>query len=81
LNLGLIELYIYVYDSNIIGVVGDALERNFVRHLEGYIRAKCHTEHKDSLYGQNADRTSQEAHCVSATEPNRLMLFRESVAV
>jgi hypothetical protein len=26
-------------------------------------------------------RTSQETHYVSATEPNRLMLFRETVAV
>jgi hypothetical protein len=26
-------------------------------------------------------RTSQETHYISATEPNRLMLFRETVAV
>jgi hypothetical protein len=29
----------------------------------------------------NSDRTSQAAHYVSATNPNRLMLFRETVAV
>jgi hypothetical protein len=29
----------------------------------------------------NSVRTSQETHYVSATEPNRLMLFRETVAV
>jgi hypothetical protein len=30
------------------------------------------TEHTDTLW---AVRTSQETHCVSATEPNRLVLF------
>jgi hypothetical protein len=40
-----------------------------------------HTEHTDTLCGQNAVRTSQETHYVSATEPNLLMLFRETVAV
>jgi hypothetical protein len=29
----------------------------------------------------NSVRTSQETHYVSATKPNRLMLFRETVAV
>jgi hypothetical protein len=29
----------------------------------------------------NAVRTSQETHYVSATKPNRLMLFRETAAV
>jgi hypothetical protein len=29
----------------------------------------------------NSVRTSQEAHYVSATEPNRLMVFGETVAV
>jgi hypothetical protein len=29
----------------------------------------------------NSVRTSQETYYVSATEPNRLMLFRETVAV
>jgi hypothetical protein len=34
------------------------------------------------LYGyKDSVRTSQETHCVSATKPNRLMLFREAVAV
>jgi hypothetical protein len=44
--------------------------------------------HINTLCGQNADfiyknsvRTSQETHYVSATETNRLMLFRETVAV
>jgi hypothetical protein len=40
-----------------------------------------HTEHTDTLSGQNAVRTSQKTHYVSATEPSRLMLFRETVAV
>jgi hypothetical protein len=30
---------------------------------------------------KNRVRTSQETHYVSATEPNRLMLFRETVTV
>jgi hypothetical protein len=30
-----------------------------------------HTEHTDTLCGQNSVRTSQEAHYVSAREPNR----------
>jgi hypothetical protein len=47
-----------------------------------------HTEHTDTLCGQNAEfqyvnsvRTSQETQSVSATKPSRLMLFRERVAV
>jgi hypothetical protein len=40
-----------------------------------------HTEHTDTLCGQNAVSTSQETHYISATEPNRLMLLRERVAV
>jgi hypothetical protein len=38
-------------------------------------------EHTDTLRGQNVARSSQETHCVSVTEPNRLMLFGEIVAV
>jgi hypothetical protein len=34
-----------------------------------------HTEHTDTV------RTSQNTHCSSATEPNRLMLFEETAAV
>jgi hypothetical protein len=34
-----------------------------------------HTEHADTV------RTSQETHYMSATESNRLILFREPVAV
>jgi hypothetical protein len=34
-----------------------------------------HTEHIDPI------RTSQETYYISATKPNRLMLFRETVAV
>jgi hypothetical protein len=34
-----------------------------------------HTEHTDTV------RTSQETHYISTTEPNRLMLFKETVAV
>jgi translation initiation factor IF-1 len=45
-----------------------------------------HTEHTDTLCGQNAiytnpDRTSHETHDVCATKPKRLMLFGERVAV
>jgi hypothetical protein len=40
-----------------------------------------HTEHTDTLCGQDAVRTLQETHYISATEPNRLLLFRETVAV
>jgi hypothetical protein len=45
------------------------------------VYSENHTEHTDTLCGQNAVRTSQETHYVSATETNRLMLFRETVAV
>jgi hypothetical protein len=44
-------------------------------------------EHINTLCGQNAVgyinsvRASQETHCVSITKPNRLMLFREIIAV
>jgi hypothetical protein len=37
-------------------------------------------EYRDFIY-KNSVRTSQETHCVSATETNRLMLFGETVAV
>jgi hypothetical protein len=45
-----------------------------------------HTEHTDTLCGQNAIYTNpvctpQETHYVSTTKPNRLMLFGETVAV
>jgi hypothetical protein len=33
------------------------------------------------LVYMNPVRSSQETHCVSATEPNRLMLFEETVAI
>jgi hypothetical protein len=36
---------------------------------------------KIALIYINSIRTSQETHYVSATKPNRLMLFRETVAV
>jgi hypothetical protein len=38
-------------------------------------------EHTDTLCRHNEVRTSQEAYYVSAIEPNRLMLFRGTVAV
>jgi hypothetical protein len=51
------------------------------------IYCENHTEHTDTLCGQNAEfwyvnsvRTSQETHYVSTTKPNRLMLFGETVA-
>jgi hypothetical protein len=49
-----------------------------------------HTEHINTRCGQNSEfqiiytnpvRTSQDTHYVSATKPNRLMLFGETVAV
>jgi hypothetical protein len=40
-----------------------------------------HAEHTHTLCGQNAVPTSKETHYVSATEPNRSMLFGERVAV
>jgi translation initiation factor IF-1 len=47
-----------------------------------------HMEHTDTLCGHNAEfwyvnpfHTSQETHYVSTTEPNRLMLFGETVTV
>jgi hypothetical protein len=45
-----------------------------------------HMEHTDTLCGQNTVyinpvRTSQETHYVSATKTNRLMLFRETIAI
>jgi hypothetical protein len=39
------------------------------------VHCENHTEHTDTVH------TSQETHCVSATETNRLMLFRETAAV
>jgi hypothetical protein len=36
--------------------------------------------HTEQIY-KNSDRTSQETHYVCTTKPNRLMLFRETVAV
>jgi hypothetical protein len=36
--------------------------------------------HKYTLVYKNSVRTSQETHYVSATKPNRLLLFRETVA-
>jgi hypothetical protein len=40
-----------------------------------FVYCENHTEHTDTV------RTSQETHYVSSTEPNRLMLFGETVAV
>jgi translation initiation factor IF-1 len=52
------------------------------------VNCENHTEHTNTLCGQNAEfwcvnpvRTSQETHYISATKPNRLMLFRKTVAV
>jgi hypothetical protein len=47
------------------------------RHTEDECRPKCSCPHWPSC----TVRTSQKSHYVSATEPNRLMLFRETVAV
>jgi hypothetical protein len=45
------------------------------------VYSENHTEQTHTLCAQNAVRTSQETHYVSATEPNRLMLFGETAAV
>jgi hypothetical protein len=37
--------------------------------------------HKYTVGAENSVRTSQETHYVSSTKPNRLMMFRETVAV
>jgi hypothetical protein len=50
-------------------------------HPVAIMQSVPHRKHTDTPCGQNAVRTSQEAHYVSATEPNRLMLFGETVAV
>jgi broad-specificity NMP kinase len=49
---------------------------------------ESHMEHKYTVWAEcrdfiykNSVRTSQETHYVSTTEPNRLMLFREIIAV
>jgi hypothetical protein len=41
----------------------------------------CATMTEFLLNNKNSVRTSQETHYVTATKPNRLMLFRETVAV
>jgi hypothetical protein len=50
---------------------------------EGTVSFYCDnsTEHTDTVWGQNAVRTSQETRYFSAIEPNRLKLFGETVAV
>jgi hypothetical protein len=40
-----------------------------------------HTKHKYALWAENSVRTSQKAYFIPATKPNRLMLFRKTVAV
>jgi predicted Zn-dependent protease with MMP-like domain len=60
------------------------LRRDINTNLFAPISVPCRGKrisHTDTLSGQNAVRTSQETHYVSATEPNRLILFRETVAV
>jgi hypothetical protein len=51
----------------------------------GGIRTRLHTGSSRSMnflqIFNNSDRASQETHYVSATKPNRLMLFWETVAV
>jgi translation initiation factor IF-1 len=48
---------------------------NYMEHINT-LCAEC----RDFIY-KNSDSTSQETHYVSATETNRLMLFREELAV
>jgi hypothetical protein len=38
-------------------------------------------QYRSNVSYKNVVRTSQETHHVSGTQPNRLMLFRETVAV
>jgi hypothetical protein len=42
------------------------------------VSCENHMEHKYTVWA--SVRTSQETHYVSATKPNRLMLFREIIA-
>jgi hypothetical protein len=58
--------------------VGIAVER--IRCHEGTSLNLLKTEIQ-LILNINSVRTSQETHYVSATKPNRLMLFRETVAV
>jgi translation initiation factor IF-1 len=48
-------------------------------HME-HINTLCGAECRD-FTNNNSVRTSQETHYVSGTKPNRLILFRETVAV
>jgi hypothetical protein len=45
------------------------------------IPLKCEHHLNNRPLFKHSVRTSQETHYVSATKPNRLMLFRETVAV
>jgi hypothetical protein len=51
------------------------------QHICGGIQQYMHGAHKYSLWADCRVRTSQETHYVFATKPNRLRLFRETVAV
>jgi hypothetical protein len=45
------------------------------------VQLKSSLKKKYTLRAGNSVRTAQKTHYVSATKPNRLMLFRETVAV
>jgi hypothetical protein len=49
-------------------------------HIHANAFAQAYPKVNHGTY-KNSARTSQETHYVSATKPNRLMLFRETVAV
>jgi hypothetical protein len=56
-------------------LIGNTLRRHYKAQPVNDVYCENHTEHTDTV------RTSQETHYVSATGSNRLMLFRETVAV
>jgi hypothetical protein len=57
-----------------------SLETVFIVQKGSDLVNPLRTEFLQIIYN-NSVRTSQETHYVSATKPNRLMLFRETVAV
>jgi hypothetical protein len=53
----------------------------FPMHVNTVLINRFHTAVVLARWGANGIPTSQETHCVPATKPNRLMLFREIIAV
>jgi hypothetical protein len=53
----------------------------FPMHVNTVLINRFHTAVVLARWGAKGIPTSQETHCVPATKPNRLMLFREIIAV